>query len=491
MKECTNDYFEEDIPEDDLTDAIERENAAILEIELEMENEPEVSGIPEASTRKKLKRELEQEALARLEDSARTEEEFANVVTWWNRLDANRERKERYHEIGRSDVPLEWGISPDEIVIPAPIRHVFWKQIMKGDFLDAIYDCPFEMHELVTDEDISKAIFALKDVQKELLYQLAIKGYSCQLIAAFREQTDRNIRKIRDTMLKKLRKSFIQALQNRVDNQISLTKAEQIFYNPLKDSEQMVLKAVNLGLMCMDKNNTQECLQNAIMDFVTGYGLLGFMTALPTTPDFITYHAVYLPKNHFIKEESMTTEKYLSYFFPFDKIDFVKKGMESSWSTDDVQMMALIMTMKNKPQAVMMSFQKEYAERYDWLVTLFKDWTFTFMSSFLYYQDFDMLDDMQKQLYRQGMAAFGGIAPTYHIELLERPTIVWDFHSLLLGVQMMFSFMLTDEKSSLKVCKHCGNAFVACRPNSVFCSGKCKNRYNVYKSRAKDKDNNN
>ena len=267
--------------------------------------------------------------------------------------------------------------------------------------------------------------------------------------------------------------------------------AKVSLYNPLKDSEQMVLKAVNLGLMCMDKNNTQEQLQNAIMDFVTGYGLLGFMTALPTTPDFITYHAVYFPKNHFIKEESMTTEKYLSYFFPFDKIDFVKKGMESSWSTDDVQMMALIMTMKNKPQAVMMSFQKEYAERYDWLVTLFKDWAFTFMSSFLYYQDFDMLDDMQKQLYRQGMVAFGGIAPTYHIELLERPTIVWDFHSLLLGVQMMFSFMLTDEKSSLKVCKHCGNAFVAGRTNSVFCSGKCKNQYNVYKSRAKDKDNNN
>ncbi len=267
--------------------------------------------------------------------------------------------------------------------------------------------------------------------------------------------------------------------------------AKMSLYNPLKDSEQMVLKAVNLGLMCMDKNNTQEQLQNAIIDFVTDYGLLGFMTALPTTPDFITYHAVYLPKNHFIKEESMTTEKYLSYFFPFDKIDFVKKGMESSWNTDDVQMMALIMTMKNKPQAVIMSFQKEYAERYDWLVTLFKDWAFTFMSSFLYYQDFDMLDDMQKQLYRQGMTAFGGIAPTYHIELRERPTIVWDFHSLLLGVQMMFSFMLTDEKSSLKVCKHCGKAFSANRPNSVFCSGKCKNQYNVYKSRAKDKDNNN
>ena len=51
------------------------------------------------------------------------------------------------------------------------------------------------------------------------------------MIAAFREQTDRNICKIRDTMLKKLRKSFMQALQNRVDNQLSLTKQEQIFYD--------------------------------------------------------------------------------------------------------------------------------------------------------------------------------------------------------------------------------------------------------------------
>ena len=230
MKEMENDYMEDNIMDNDLADALERENTVLLEIELEKELEEVTPVRLEPLKRSKRKRELEMEALARLEDSARTEEDFQNVITWWNRLDANRERKERYHEIGRSDVPLEWGMSPDEIVIPAPIQHVFWKQIMKGDFLDAIYNCPFEMHELVTDEDISKAIFALKDVQKELLYQLSIKGYSCQLIAAFREQTDRNIRKIRDTMLKKLRKSFMQALQNRMDNHIPLTKVERIFY---------------------------------------------------------------------------------------------------------------------------------------------------------------------------------------------------------------------------------------------------------------------
>ena len=264
--------------------------------------------------------------------------------------------------------------------------------------------------------------------------------------------------------------------------------AKPDLYNPIKEADELVLAAINLGLLCMKSETGKEELTDSIMTFVTKYGLLGFMTALPTTPEFITYEAVYLPLNHFIKEESMSTERYLSYFFPFEQISFSKKNRESVWNITDKDMMAITMALKNKPQAVNMSFQKEYAERYDWLVEEFKDWAFTFVTSFLYYQDYDILNDEQKRLYQQGMSAFGGIAPTYHVELRERPTLVWDFHSLLLEIQMMFSFMLTDEKSSIKVCKHCGKAFIASRPNAEFCSPKCKNQYNVYKSRSKKMD---
>lgn len=49
----------------------------------------------------------------------------------------------------------------------------------------------------------------------------------------------------------------------------------------------------------------------------------------------------------------------------------------------------------------------------------------------------------------------------------------------------MFSFMITDENSTLKLCKHCGKIFVASRSNVQFCSPQCKNQYNVYKCRAK------
>ena len=259
-------------------------------------------------------------------------------------------------------------------------------------------------------------------------------------------------------------------------------------YDPMKEPEPLMIDALNVGRLAM-KRGDEKKLQAAVLEFVSKYGLLGFMTALPTTPEFMSYDAVYLPKNHFIKDETMSTEDYLSLFFPFEKLDFLKNGIESNWEiNNDRTMMALAFTFSNEPQALNMSFQKQYAENYDWLLTQFKDWAFTFMASFLYYNDYDDIDEPTRNLYRQGMAAFGGIAPTYHIELHDKPTIVWDFHSLLLGVQMMFSFILTDEKNPLRICKHCNKAYMAGHPNAAFCSPRCKNQYNVYKSRGKKDD---
>ncbi len=86
---------------------------------------------------------------------------------------------------------------------------------------------------------------------------------------------------------------------------------------------------------------------------------------------------------------------------------------------------------------------------------------------------------------QKAISAFGGIAPTYHIVFAEKPTIVWDFHSLLLGIQMMFSFALTDKTQPLRMCRHCNKVFVTSHPNAAFCNYECENRYNVYKSRNK------
>jgi len=241
-------------------------------------------------------------------------------------------------------------------------------------------------------------------------------------------------------------------------------------YNPLKEAPNIVLDALNV--------NGQKVVSH-------GGNTAGFC-ALPTTPSFMDYEAVYLPKNHFIKEESMATDKYLSLFYPFDQLDLVKKGIESTWNVSgDRTMIALTMTFMDEPMAKNMSFQREYAEPYDWVAQQFKDWAFTLTTAILYYNDYDSIDEDARGLYRKAMAAFGGIAPSYHIELLDKPTIYWDFHSLLLGIQMMFSFMLVDGDQPLRLCKHCQKVFLGSRSNAAFCSPRCKNQYNVYKNRSK------
>ena len=78
--------------------------------------------------------------------------------------------------------------------------------------------------------------------------------------------------------------------------------------------------------------------------------------------------------------------------------------------------------------------------------------------------DYDTIDERTCSLYRQGISAFGGISPTYRIAPeKDAPVIVWNFHSLLIMVQICFSFMLTEKDTDMRMCRHCKKAFVASR----------------------------
>lgn len=185
----------------------------------------------EQSERKLLKRELKAQALKRLEDSARTVTDFKNVAAWWDRLDANRERRERYHEILRSndDIPLEYGASFDARCFPNALNGMLKKQNRKGDFLDAIFCCPYEINELVTEEYISDILFNLNEEQKFFLFLYAVRQYSSAKIAEIKGQSDRNIRKVRGTMLKRIRKKLLGKLDEKVRKQQPLTLLERKF----------------------------------------------------------------------------------------------------------------------------------------------------------------------------------------------------------------------------------------------------------------------
>lgn len=214
---------------------IAKEQRLIDEIEADaaenpIEDDSDDTG-DEQSERKLLKRELRAQALKRLEDSARTLKDYENLVAWYDRLDANRQRRERYHELFRSgdDVPLDYGASEDAVCFPDTLNDVLKRQERKGDFIDTIFYCPYDIHELVTDADMSVILRELNEDHKFLLFLSALRQYSSAKIAAIRGQSDRNIRKVRNTMLKKIRKKLLAALTEKVQAQQPLTLLEKEF----------------------------------------------------------------------------------------------------------------------------------------------------------------------------------------------------------------------------------------------------------------------
>lgn len=257
-------------------------------------------------------------------------------------------------------------------------------------------------------------------------------------------------------------------------------------YNIIEKKEDIVVDALNVGLLCMSKDKEKEAEQQAaVMGFISRYGLLGLMTTITSTPSFMDYEVVHFIKNRFIKAETMDTIEYISKFYPFEMPDIAKNGLEMRWNiSGDNTMMALAMTFTDRETAVNMSFQRIYAEPYEWVKTQFIDWALLFTTSTIYYEN--EFNDSEKELYRQMMTVFNANSPTYHILLLDKPTLVWNFGSLAIAVQMLFGLSLTDDKTPIRLCKHCAKAFIPSRPNALFCSSKCKNQYNVYKSRAKE-----
>ena len=106
---------------------------------------------------------------------------------------------------------------------------VLRKLLLAGDFLDIIFDHPETIHELVTDADLSKILEELKPHLKNMLYYLFLRDYSAAEYAESIGQSDRNIRGIRETALKRIRKLYGGILAYRKESRLPMTLDEKYF----------------------------------------------------------------------------------------------------------------------------------------------------------------------------------------------------------------------------------------------------------------------
>ena len=220
--------------EETLEQALAEERLAELESELEQDEHPidyeaELEDEEEEAapvSEKRLKREIRAEAVRRLEEAARTEKDFQVVVGEWDKLDRNRERRERDHENLRGDVPLEYQAAPEPKLIPRWKNTPAYRQLMAGNFLDILFDCPYEMHNLTADPFISCMVEELSEEHKKVLYFLSLRLYSTTRLAAVRAQSDRNIRKLRKTIHKKLQRRMYDHLCGKPEHGLTLRERQ-------------------------------------------------------------------------------------------------------------------------------------------------------------------------------------------------------------------------------------------------------------------------
>ena len=255
-----------------LEEALAEERTLELESELEQDEHPrnyaaeleDEDEDDEAAPKsdKRLKREALAEALKRTEESARTAADFQKVIAEWNRIDRNRERRERDHENLRGDVPLEFQAVPEPRIAPLWMNAPDYRQLCSGFFLDILFDCPYEMHELMSNKFISNMIRNLSEEHKEVLFYLSLRLYSTTRLAALRGQSDRNIRKLRTTIRKKLQGSFYQHLLEKQEAGGSMTLREREFFRVFGEH----LQTMGKNAVIRPENKTKPRRKKAALD---------------------------------------------------------------------------------------------------------------------------------------------------------------------------------------------------------------------------------
>lgn len=180
-------YDDDGLYEEDIAEADENSDESSIKskrkqrkISFEDSSESDCSDEAELAEQTQRQIALEQSVIDRIEAGAREQPvEDENE-------DESPEREKLKRELSRSgnDVPFDYGASINDLYFPDYLNDVLEKQICKGDFIDVIFNCPYDIHELVTEEHLSLILRELNDDHKELLFLCTVRWFSSAKIAA-------------------------------------------------------------------------------------------------------------------------------------------------------------------------------------------------------------------------------------------------------------------------------------------------------------------
>ena len=243
-----------------------------------------------------------------------------------------------------------------------------------------------------------------------------------------------------------------------------------------KDFEESILiNLLNIGKLAF-YNETD--LEKSVLDFVNKYSTLGLINDLPLNKYFFLDDKIVLKDYNYIGNSDITTvvdkKKYFKLFFPTCDDNQIKELINNVTKlTETPAMEKYILSDVNK----LLSGSNLYCEPLDMFIQYAK-YLYSFLNN-ISNEDNYKIDELLKQFEINNIK----------MSLSRKETLSVEFQITCLKQYIDYYFAKTVAKdiNLLKICKFCNKAFIANNPKAEYDTPQCKNKANVYKSRAKNK----
>jgi hypothetical protein len=251
-----------------------------------------------------------------------------------------------------------------------------------------------------------------------------------------------------------------------------------IDYGDYQENDEPLIDFINLGKATLENPNNVDTL---LIEYINKYGLLGLIHDLPVNR-YYTLDKVVLLKEF----NNITGKEYYDCFNTMEILDYFKKFFPTSIEKE----INKLIEQTNK-QICQHSMEKFITH----------DLNDLYYKNEKYFEQADMIIEYAQIIYKALLElkkSENEYTDTQLIERIEtkhiRTNLTYDgitihIRSLKEYIDEDFKLYAIQTKKYLKVCKHCGKAFIAKNPKTEYDTFSCKNQENVYKSRARKNEN--
>lgn len=243
-----------------------------------------------------------------------------------------------------------------------------------------------------------------------------------------------------------------------------------------KDFEESILiDLLNIGKLAFYNEND---IEKGVLDFVNKYSTLGLINDLPLNKYFFLDDKIVLKDYNYIGNSDLTTvidrKKYFKLFFPTCDDSQIKKLINDAIKLAETPAMEkYILSDVNK----LLSGSNLYCEPLDMFIQYAK-YLYSLLNNISNEDNYN-IDELLKQFEVNNIK----------LSLSRKETLSVEFQITCLKqyIDYYFTKTVAQDINLLKICKFCNKAFLAVNPKAEYDTPQCKNKANVYKSRAKNK----